>query len=104
MTGESEATQTATTVGFNCFVNIPDDVLDQIADRVVDRLEKDSGAPWMNLDAAASYLSFPKKRLYNLVSAGEIPHRKQGNRLLFNRDELHRWLDLHYQGPEEFTP
>jgi len=59
---------------------------------------------WMSLESAADYLDWPKKRLYNLVAANEIPHRKQGNRLLFNRLELDRWLDLFYAGPSDFGP
>jgi len=55
-------------------------------------------------EEAARYLGWPRKRLYNLVSTREIPHRKQGNRLLFNRRELDRWLDRFYQGPMDFGP
>lgn len=59
----------------------------------------------MNIDQAADYLgNWSKKRLYNLVSKGEIPHRKQGNRLLFSRHELDLWLNDFYQGPSEFEP
>jgi excisionase family DNA binding protein len=76
----------------------------RIMKQLLERFQGSVLSPWMNIDQAADYVAWPKKRLYNLVSQAEIPHRKQGNRLLFNRDELDRWLDLHYQGPEEFTP
>jgi excisionase family DNA binding protein len=76
----------------------------RIAERILERLQEAVSSSWINIDQAADYLAWTKKRLYNLVSQGEIPHRKQGGRLLFNRAELDRWLDLHYQGPEEFTP
>lgn len=33
-----------------------------------------------------------KSRLYNLVSARGIPHSKRGNKLYFNRSELHAWV------------
>jgi excisionase family DNA binding protein len=79
-------------------------VLDRIADRVLVQLEPPNGSPWMNLNTAAEYLDWSPKRLYNLVASNEIPHRKQGNRLLFNRQELDRWLDLHYQGPVDLSP
>jgi excisionase family DNA binding protein len=76
---------------------------ERITEAVLIRLESNT-SPWMNIDAAATYLDFPKKRLYNLVAANEIPHRKQSNRLLFNRTELDKWLNAHYQGPAEFVP
>lgn len=75
---------------------------ERIRRSVVEQLG-DKSSPWMNLHSAAEYLDFPKKRLYNLVATNQIPHRKQGNRLLFNRQELDRWLDACYQGPSEFA-
>jgi excisionase family DNA binding protein len=63
-----------------------------------------SSSAWMNLKTTAEYLDWPPKRLYNLVSKGEIPHRKHGNRLLFNRREIDRWLDCLYEGPDRFAP
>jgi excisionase family DNA binding protein len=76
----------------------------RLTEQILERIQEDACSPWLTVDQAAEHLAWPKKRLYNLVSKGEIPHRKQGNRLLFNRVELDRWLDLHYHGPEEFTP
>ena len=34
-----------------------------------------------------------KAKFYKLTSAGEIPHRKYGNKLVFSRKELHEWMD-----------
>ena len=45
----------------------------------------------------------PGHYVYNLVASNEIPHRKQGGRLLFHRGELDEWLNSFYQGPGEFT-
>jgi excisionase family DNA binding protein len=42
---------------------------------------------------AAEHLGWPKQRLYKLTAAGAIPHRKHGQRLLFNPSELDEWLD-----------
>jgi excisionase family DNA binding protein len=77
---------------------------ERITNSLLERLHGGFISPWMNIDQAAEYLAWPKKRLYNLVSKQEIPCRKHGNRLLFNRTELDRWLDLHYQGPAELEP
>jgi len=76
----------------------------RISEHLLELLHDKLPSPWMNVDQAADYLAWSKKRLYNLVSKAEIPHRKQGNRLLFNRSELDRWLDLRYYGPQELTP
>jgi excisionase family DNA binding protein len=76
----------------------------RITESLLEQLQGDISSPWMNVDQAAGYLAWPKKRIYNLVGKGEIPQRRQGNRLLFNRLELDRWLDLHYHGPSDFAP
>ena len=34
-----------------------------------------------------------KAKIYKLTSAGEIPHRKYGNKLVFSRTELHKWME-----------
>jgi excisionase family DNA binding protein len=80
-----------------------DSPTDRIVGRVLEQLPVETPSPWMSLDTAAAYLDWPKKRVYNLVSQGEIPHRKQGNRLLFHRGELDEWLNSYYQGPSEFA-
>ena len=84
-------------------VALGDEALDLIADRGLVRLASPTGSPWMNLNTAAGYLDWSPKRLYNLVASNEIPHRKQGGRLLFHRGELDEWLNSFYQGPGEFT-
>jgi len=58
----------------------------------------------MTLKRAAAYLDMPESRLYRLRDAGRIPCRKQDGRLIFNRDELDRWLNEFYLGPEELRP
>jgi excisionase family DNA binding protein len=40
----------------------------------------------------AEHLSCGRSRVYALVSAGRIPYRKDGSRLLFRRSELDGWL------------
>ena len=63
-----------------------------------------TGSPFLTAAEAAEYLRFPLKRIYNLTSRREIPHRKQEGRLLFRTDELDRWMDRSTQarraGPE----
>jgi excisionase family DNA binding protein len=77
---------------------------ERVTTRVIERLERGDASPWMGVDRAAEYLGWPKKRLYNLTVKKEVPHRKQGNRLLFNREELDRWLADYYEGPPTLRP
>jgi len=81
-------------------------LVEQIAQRVVSELAElegdsrtaDARSPWMSIEAAASYLDWPKQRLYKLTASGAIPHHKHERRLLFRRDELDRWLASFAQG------
>jgi hypothetical protein len=41
--------------------------------------------------AAAEFLNWPRERVYNRLS--ELPHARDGARLLFNTAELNRWLE-----------
>lgn len=54
---------------------------------------------WMRIERAADYLDWPVERLYKLAARDEIPYRKQRGRLLFQPDELDRWLEAFRQGP-----
>src|SRR6476619_4149962 len=78
-------------------------MLEQLVDRVARRVialqadarsvsDGEGRSPWMSVKTAASYLDWPKQRLYKLTASGEIPHYKQEGRLLFHRGELERWL------------
>jgi excisionase family DNA binding protein len=53
---------------------------------------------WMSAAQAAEYLGWPAQRIYKLTAAGAIPHRKHGQRLLFDRAELDEWLDGYAHG------
>lgn len=75
---------------------VPDAFIDAVAERVAARLTADRPTgpePWVDVPAAAAYLACPRSRLYALVSADRIPHRKDGSRLLFRCSELDAWLD-----------
>lgn len=80
-------------------VELPQPLLDALAERlavlVVERIERPGLSPWMDVSAAAAYLGFSRDRLYKLTAAAAIPCRRQpgGQRLLFHRDELDRWLE-----------
>jgi excisionase family DNA binding protein len=62
------------------------------------RVETAGSSPWMGIEKAAAYLDLPKQRLYKLTASGEIPHFKQGGRLLFHRGDLTDWLRTFAEG------
>ena len=76
---------------------LPPEVVEQIAWRAAEILAE-RGQPqvaaeaWITLAEAAEYLACKPRRLYALKAAGRIPHRKDGERVLFRRSELDRWL------------
>ena len=80
-------------------ISIPDSLVDAITDAVTARL---GGTPreYLTTAEAAAYLRCLKgdgspnaNRLHKLAAQGRIPYRREGDRLLFVRDELDEWLD-----------
>ena len=72
-------------------LGVPVEVLDVIAERVADHLAERIAPPpepYVDVDQAAAYLSAPKSRVYELVSAGRLAHYREGRRLLFRREDL----------------
>jgi excisionase family DNA binding protein len=89
-------------------------VLEQLAERIAERvanrlLERERMAskersPWMGIEQAASYLDWPRQRLYKLTASGGIPHYKHEGRLLFRRAELDSWLSGFAEGERSEIP
>lgn len=75
---------------------VPPEFVEAVALRaaalVAERLEP-RPVPYLDVAGAAEYLVAPRSRIYALVSAGRIPHRRDGSRLLFRAAELDEWLD-----------
>ena len=75
---------------------VPPEFVEAVAQRaaalVADRLQQRT-APYLDVAGAAAYLACPRSRIYSLVSAGRIPVRRDGSRLLFRAAELDDWLD-----------
>jgi excisionase family DNA binding protein len=85
-------------------VTLADPLLEAAAERIVDLLLErlpdlpTADSPWLDFDAALTYLGFSRDRLYKLTAAQAIPFRKKrdGQGLLFHRGELDRWLEREY--------
>lgn len=74
---------------------IPDELVNAIAERVVDLLGKPAEG-WLDVDEAAAYIAAPKSRIYDWISQGRVEHRRDGRRVLFRRE----WLDAVLDGRE----
>ena len=76
-------------------LQLPDELLDAIAERVVERLAADTAPEpdgFLSATEAASFLACPVSRVYALVSARRIPVKRDGSRLLFERSELREYV------------
>lgn len=47
---------------------------------------------YINLKQAAEFLKYKESYIYKLINKGEIPHHKNGRRLLFKKSELAKWV------------
>ena len=72
---------------------VPAELVDQIAERVAERLERPAES-WLDVDGAATYIAAPRSRVYDLVSQGRVECRRDGRRVLFRRE----WLDRALEG------
>lgn len=84
---------------------VPDELLQALAERTAElvaaRLASapPADSPWLDFEGAAAYLGFSRDRLYKLTAARAIPFRKKrdGQGLLFHREELDRWVEAEYE-------
>lgn len=81
-------------------LNVPSELLDAIATRVADELERRgalttnaTASPWLGVEQAADYLRCGRQRVYDLVAGGQLRPAKDGRRSLFRRDWLDTYLD-----------
>lgn len=49
-------------------------------------------SPWLSATEAAQYLRCPLSRIRRLRMTGDLPHEKDGSRVLYNRDELDAFI------------
>jgi excisionase family DNA binding protein len=88
-------------------ITVPDDLLERLASRVADLIRTDTPSqsgdaaesPWMTVKEAAAYLGCSRHTIYRHTAAKAIPFRKRrdGQGLLFRRDELDRWIEAEYE-------
>ncbi len=76
-------------------IPIPAEVVDALALRVAAHLNEAFApppaapvSPYLSVTEAASYLCCSRQRIYDLVSARQLPVLKEGKRSLFRREHL----------------
>lgn len=81
-------------------VAAPPALLELLADMVAERISVNvapAGEPWMNSEEAAHYIGYrgekPSKKMSELVKAGKLPERRDGNRYLFRRIDLDAYVE-----------
>ncbi len=77
-------------------LELPDHVLDAIAERVLWRLanqDTTADAGYLDVAGAADFLACPVSRIYALTSAGRLPCHRDGSRLIFDRAELRAYVN-----------
>jgi excisionase family DNA binding protein len=73
---------------------LPDEIAQRAAELLAERLDvAHSGDGYLDVAGAAEFLACPKCRIYALVSAGRIPHARDGSRLLCDRQELRDYVE-----------
>ena len=66
---------------------------DDLADLVLDRHADNGESGWLRgADQIATYIGAPRSRVYALASAGRIPIQKDGSALLARRGDLDAWV------------
>lgn len=77
-------------------IDLPAALVEKVAERAAEILAERQGENtepgFLGVEGAAAFLSCPKSRVYRLVSAGRVPHHRDGSRLLFDRDELRQFV------------
>ncbi len=61
--------------------------------RIVERLQESRDDGYLNATDAADFLGLTPSALYARVGREQIPYRRVGKRLLFDRRELRAWVE-----------
>jgi hypothetical protein len=82
-------------------IDLSDDVLEQLAQRVADILEERAGGRkmvamadrWLTVDQAATYIGSRPQRVYDLRSSGRLTRHGDGARALVDKHELDQLIE-----------
>lgn len=72
-------------------IELPDSVVEAVADGVAARLEGYQSRRWFGVNEAAEYLATTPDAIRGLVKRGELVPTRRKPRLLFSREALDGW-------------
>lgn len=61
-------------------------------EKLLDEQKSTASKKMMNVDEVSAYTGYVKRYIYHLTGEKRIPHYKRGGKLMFDRDEIDRWL------------
>jgi excisionase family DNA binding protein len=78
-------------------ITLPDDLVPALAQRVAEMAEaivakQAADSPWLDVAAAATYLCTSEQAIRAAVKRGQLPGKRPCGRVLFNREELDRYV------------
>ncbi|WP_350029950.1 helix-turn-helix domain-containing protein [Chryseobacterium sp.] len=47
----------------------------------------------MDINSLTNYIPLTKSTIYSMVSRNQIPYRKIGKKLIFNKEDINNWID-----------
>jgi excisionase family DNA binding protein len=103
-TPTSDLSTRPTTPAPRLTVDLPPELLEQVAHRAAELLAERNGngsEPWLNVEQAAEHLNISTSTLYTLCSQRHrngIPLTKEGSRSYFKASELDRWRRGEHNG------
>ncbi len=74
-------------------ITMAPDEFEALALRVAELLDERHDDGFLDVDGAAAFLDLSRKAVYRLVERHQLPHRRAGGRLLFDRAELRAWVE-----------
>lgn len=77
---------------FTVVVTLSPEQLDELAHRVAERLKVTQEDGYLNAKDAAAFVGLTTQALYARVGRGQIPHRRKGKRVFFERAALRAWM------------
>lgn len=47
----------------------------------------------MDINSLTNYIPLTKSTIYSMVSRNQIPYRKIGKKLIFNKEDINNWIE-----------
>lgn len=71
-----------------------DTLIKQLAVEIAELVKLENDDKVLDTKKAAEYLHINQGTLRQMVRSGEIPYARAGNKILYHKDALNRWLGV----------